>query len=774
MKLQDCLAAAALFAASIGVAIAQPVGRVLLAAGEVSAVRDGKPVPLQFNSPIEFKDVLRTGPASSLQVLFVDEGMISLRENTEFAIEEYQFAGKEDGTERGFFALVKGGFRAVTGLIGRTRNASYRVRTQTATIGIRGTDYAVRDCRGDCGSNVKDGMYGSVLGQSSGTNQITLTNNAGEATFGINQHFYVPDANTLPQPLLQPPTFVAVKPQGKAQAAQQGGSGSGQEQGSPSTGVQAESRPNAVVEDTTVVAAPIVSTQPLIYQATQELTSGGTPAVLPPANGFVVVYPLAPNLQFGDVIFNGEVTTATFNSQDQLLSYGTLGTFPAGSLSGGTITDTGSLTLSNGQTFAWGRWTGNTQVMIDTGETLSNVPVLFGTASGLQQNNNFVGTVGGSATYTYAGGPKPVDASGNVGSITSSNLTINFTQLTANYAIGMSFPTVLVSGSNTGSAAFSLSGAAAANTFQSGGDFFGTLSGTCSGSGCYSGSPFGYFAVGLTGTQGYEFAAVPGVVFGTQAGDVAFLNAYTVNTFTSGPAPTGLLAGQVAWSNSSPSVAGTWSLSTADTLYNASGQPISFNTSISGVPQGMLGSGSIVETGSTSLVDGGTMNWGRWSGGQINDPIYGVVTVASGVPFVVGNANTQLPTSGSFIYNLVGGPNVVTNAGVVGGPLTAGAFQVNFGTTQSISVSTPLQFAVGGVSYNISSCTSGCSTSGGSVVMGNLVLQGSCVGGACSTSSSASANAAAFLLGPQAGGLGVAGNTFSPQGTVTFAGAFKR
>ena len=213
------------------VAAAEAVGRVLLAAGDTFAVRDGKEVRLAFNSPIEFKDVLRTGPASSLQVRFVDEGLLSIRENSEFAIEDYQFGAKPE-EQRSFFRLVKGGFRAVTGLIGRTQHANYRVRAENATIGIRGTDYAVRDCRGDCGAGVKNGLYGSVLGISNGTNQITLSNNSGESTFGINQHFYVSDANTRPQPLLQPPSFVSFTPQGKAQAAQQGGSGSGGEKAS--------------------------------------------------------------------------------------------------------------------------------------------------------------------------------------------------------------------------------------------------------------------------------------------------------------------------------------------------------------------------------------------------------------------------------------------------------------------------------------------------------------------------------------------------------------
>src|SRR4051812_14816172 len=218
--LQSIAALAAALCAFTAVHAAEVVGRVLLAGGDAFAVRDGKDVRLAFNSPIEFKDILRTGPASSLQVRFVDDSLISVRENSEFAIEEYQFGAKPE-EQRSFFRLVKGGFRAVTGLIGRTNNANYRVRAENATIGIRGTDYAVRECRGDCGAGIKDGLYGTVLGLSSGTNRITVSNNAGESSFGINQHFYVADANSRPQPLLQPPSFVSVKPQGKATTSAQ-------------------------------------------------------------------------------------------------------------------------------------------------------------------------------------------------------------------------------------------------------------------------------------------------------------------------------------------------------------------------------------------------------------------------------------------------------------------------------------------------------------------------------------------------------------------------
>jgi hypothetical protein len=782
---------ASLLVAFSTAAVSQPVGRVLLAAGEVFVVRDGKQVPLQYNSPIELKDVLRTGPSSSLQVRFIDEGLISVRENSEFAIEDYRFGGKEEES-RSFFQLVKGGFRAVTGLIGRANHAAYRVRAETATIGIRGTDYAVRECRGDCGAGVKDGLYGTVLGQSSGTNRITLTNGAGESSFGINQHFYVPDANTAPQPLLQPPSFVAVKPQGRAQAVQQSAgtsaaaSGTGTERSSPSTGVQAESRPAVTPE--AIVATPPLVTQP--FQVTETLSPAGTPLALPPANGFLVLWPGSVAADFfGFVLFDDERASAAFNGQNQLLSYafpsgvnffGSILPLPfAGSLAGGSITDTGSLTLANGQVFSWGRWTGADSVTsftaTDALATLSGVPLLFGTASGLT-DNNVVGTIGGVANYAYAGGPKPVDFGGNVGTVTSSSASINFTQLTMDVSLGMNFPSVLVNGSNTGSASFSLTGLGLSAIGH--GDFFGSIDGSCAGSGCGSSVVSGFFSSGLTGPNGFGAAVVGGLVDeGTQAGDVAFLNAYTLSNFTPGPPPAAvavpaLLTGQVAWSDPSFAPASTTSLATNTTAFNASGQPIAFaNCATPPCPlTASLAASAIADAGSTTLSDGGVMNWGRWVGGQFTDTTSGLVTYSppTGVPFVVGNANTTVPNSGSFVYSFAGAPSPVNTSGVAG-TFTGGAFNVTFGTTQTISVATPLTMSVNSVGYSLNTCASGCSLAGPALIH-NMSFNATSTAGPV-----LSATATGIFVGPQAAGLAVAGNVqASALPNVSFAAAFKR
>lgn len=236
---------------------AQVAGKVLLASGEVVAVRDGKEIRLGSGAPIHGRDTLRTGAASNLHVRLTDESILSLRQNSELRLDEYRFAGKEDGQERALFRLVKGGFRTITGLIGRVNNKNYAVTTATATIGIRGTMYALAQCQRDCqnadGSLAADGVYGSVLGPSHGTDRLTASNNAGESVLGMNQHFHVADVNSAPTLLLEPPTFLqdrlsGAKPKGVPAAAPVSAGGA-----------RAESRPSAFPDLLTAIVLNPVS-----------------------------------------------------------------------------------------------------------------------------------------------------------------------------------------------------------------------------------------------------------------------------------------------------------------------------------------------------------------------------------------------------------------------------------------------------------------------------------------------------------------------------------
>lgn len=113
--------------------------------GNVMAVNAaGAQRPLTKGAEVSNGDTIRTGDGGRAQLRFSDGGMVSLQPQTELRIDNYQYAGKEDGQEKGFFSLLKGGMRTITGLVGRGNRDNYKVTTSVATIGIRGTEYTAK------------------------------------------------------------------------------------------------------------------------------------------------------------------------------------------------------------------------------------------------------------------------------------------------------------------------------------------------------------------------------------------------------------------------------------------------------------------------------------------------------------------------------------------------------------------------------------------------------------------------------------------------------
>ncbi|MFM9913926.1 MAG: FecR domain-containing protein [Methylophilaceae bacterium] len=84
-------------------------------------------------------DTVATSADGFTQIKMEDGGFFAVRPNTTFKIDTFTFNGKEDGSEKGAFSLIKGSLRAVTGLIGKTHRENYKVQTATSTIGIRGS-----------------------------------------------------------------------------------------------------------------------------------------------------------------------------------------------------------------------------------------------------------------------------------------------------------------------------------------------------------------------------------------------------------------------------------------------------------------------------------------------------------------------------------------------------------------------------------------------------------------------------------------------------------
>jgi len=179
-----------LFSAGV---LAAGAGTVIHLSGTLSVQRpDGSVRILSQKSEVSPGDVLTTQRDSYAQINFTDGSSLTMRPNTQIKVEQYSFSQERPQEDSSFLRLLKGGLRTVTGLIGKRGNQdAYKIGTNTATIGIRGSSGDTVDNTGGCEGvtpgceKLPPGVYhttytGSYIMQNEGGTQII-----GEGQFGF-------------------------------------------------------------------------------------------------------------------------------------------------------------------------------------------------------------------------------------------------------------------------------------------------------------------------------------------------------------------------------------------------------------------------------------------------------------------------------------------------------------------------------------------------------------------------------------------------------------
>lgn len=133
-----------------GLAWAQPAGEIEYARGAGFAKAPGQiPRALGKGLALHQGDVLSTAENSTVIVKLNDGTRMTMRPNSELVLQQYRF--KEHAPDNSMIMqLLKGGLRAITGLISKDAPDAAKIRTTTVTIGIRGTDFDARLCGPEC------------------------------------------------------------------------------------------------------------------------------------------------------------------------------------------------------------------------------------------------------------------------------------------------------------------------------------------------------------------------------------------------------------------------------------------------------------------------------------------------------------------------------------------------------------------------------------------------------------------------------------------------
>ncbi|MBX3675485.1 MAG: FecR domain-containing protein [Rhodocyclaceae bacterium] len=380
MKHSSAALMAALAAAFPLTGHAAGAARVDFAMGDVKALAaDGRSRTLAKGAEIESGEMIDTGSGRA-QVRFSDGAQVSLAPQTQFRIDEYRFAGKADGNEKGFFSLLKGAMRTITGLVGRSNRDNYKVSTTVATIGIRGTEFSV--------------TYGNSVNVTTGEGSNEVCNAAGCLILNSGETAYIADNNT---------------------------------------------RPVMTDKKTEIPPPPAQEGQLPGFTAGNDTSGNGTPAGLPSLGTSGPGYSLAAAGVFND----GFITYPDFGLYDGN-SDATFATFSGGGLSsftayGGTenVTQGAPVGMLTDGIIGWGRWIDGTYFDGSEGGSMQHVHYVVGMPTSPVEMASLTGT----ANFTLMGYTFPTAWDGSTFTFgtqpITGSLTADFGGGTVNGSLGV-------------------------------------------------------------------------------------------------------------------------------------------------------------------------------------------------------------------------------------------------------------------------------------------------------------------------------------------------
>jgi hypothetical protein len=361
-------------------------------------------------------DLIIAGADGMAQLSMIDQAKLSLRSNSQLRIERYQQkAGDTDGA---VLNLVRGTLRTFTALLSQANRDKFQMKTKVATVGIRGSGNILQhEDEGGQDVTLNHTIEGSHIVTSLGgkfapfisfpndTIRVTATGapekiptpasllSAGSVMIGKVDRVEMPEV----------PTGTS-GPGGAGTGSGGSGSGTGQTGGGATPG-------------TNVIAA-----------------DGGSPA--DPSGLRDVVLAGAGTTYTGQAVRSN--VTLEGNGLRSFSSVPSAGGTSA-TIVGGTLAESQTIDLGGGSSISLGRWVSPTSATAAgigsiAGATGSSTHFIYGN-SGYPAYLSDVLT--GTVTYTQVGATTPTNQNGVTGSLTSTLLSVNFTQRLLNATIAL-------------------------------------------------------------------------------------------------------------------------------------------------------------------------------------------------------------------------------------------------------------------------------------------------------------------------------------------------
>jgi FecR protein len=658
-------------------------GQITFVTGSVFIERAGLPrLPATRGMQVNQGDLIIAGADGMAQLSMIDQAKLSLRSNTQLRIERYQQkAGDTDGA---VLNLVRGTLRTFTGLLTAANRDKFQMKTKVATVGIRGSGNILQhEDEGGKDVTINHTIEGSHVVTSLGGKFapfITFPNDTVRVENG-----------KAPEKIPTPPQILGVAnvmvgkagpndappPEGDPTGGSTPPTGTGGGTGTAGNGVGGG----------TIIGTNIIST---------ESSAPADPTTLRD-----VVVTGAGATYSGQAVRSNFTLEANSNGLRGFTSVPAAGGTSA-SIVGGTLADAQTIDLGGGSSISLGRWVSPTSA---TGAGFGSLA--GGSTHFIYGNSGYPAYLSdvltGTVAYTQAGATTPTNQLGATGSITSTLLSVNFTQrlLNATIALALGGNNYTLQAANVPFAYnsfFALTGFGLTVTNNTNGqnsntnpNIYGQLEGNFVG-GSLNGAILGYGFVDGSVTTAQSINGV--VAFRGPAQN------------TNAPYRIGLM------SDPNNSLAGSPYSQTYATInrpdevtIDTTGRATAFVGPYA-LPDGTINGRTNYAIGSATAQDVGVdattgLSWGRWSGGSATVGGNATSLQSRSLHYIFAapqSAPTQLPLTGTAVYDVAGSTRPTDLQGNVG-TMNSATLNANF---TNRTVDTSVNVTIAGQTWNAS------------------------------------------------------------------------
>jgi len=123
-------------------AMAADIGQIKISKGSVTVERAAQSLPGVVGTRLQASDVITTGANGSVGITMSDDSLLSAGPNSALSLDRFAF---DSTTHQGQFdaSLRKGSLSVISGRIAKQSPDAMTLRTPSAILGVRGTEFVV-------------------------------------------------------------------------------------------------------------------------------------------------------------------------------------------------------------------------------------------------------------------------------------------------------------------------------------------------------------------------------------------------------------------------------------------------------------------------------------------------------------------------------------------------------------------------------------------------------------------------------------------------------